>query len=129
MQFASLIAIALLTLLPGHTSLSGTWALDRLRSDFGKAAAPGRFVMQLEQIGDHLAATIFTDDANGQRVSYRECRIEVEPGTALLCLMPSDADEAWHVMAGSELTITRVIATRSQPIRQRLLLVRSTLLE
>ena len=118
-----------LTLLPGQASLTGTWALQRVKSDFGSVAAPKEFVLHIEQTGNHLAATIFTADANGQRVSYRECRIEPQPTGALTCLLPDGLDEAWQVTAEDELTITRLITARSQPVRQRLVLARATRLE
>lgn len=121
--------LCLITLLPGPANLTGTWALDRMKSDFGKADAPRQFVLQAEQTGDHLAATIFTADANGRRVNYRECRIEPQPTSALTCLMPDGVDETWQVTAADELTITRVITTKSKPVRQRLVLVRATRLE
>ena len=119
----------LLTLLPGPASLTGTWALERVKSDFGKADAPSQFVLQAEQTGNHLAATMFIADAGGKRVNYQECRIEPQPTGALTCLLPDGVDETWQVTAADELTITRVITTESQPVRQRLVLVRATLLE
>jgi hypothetical protein len=115
----------LLTLLPGQASLTGTWALERVKSDFGAVAAPQRFVLHLEQTANHLTVTIF----DGQRVSYRECRIEAPPSSALTCLLPDGIDETWQVTAADELTITRVVSMGSRPTRQRLVLARSTLLE
>ena len=123
------VLLWLLTLLPGQASLTGTWALERVKSDFGKADAPSQFVVQVEQTGSHLAATIFTADADGQQVSYRECRIEPQPTGAVTCLLPDGVDETWQVTAKDELTITRVITKKSQSVRQRLVLARATLLE
>ena len=62
MQIASSVVFALLTLLPGQGSMTGTWRLDRTKSDFGGADAPRLFVLHLEQIGNRLAATMFTAD-------------------------------------------------------------------
>lgn len=117
------IFLFLLTLLPA--SLTGTWALDRAQSDFGTADVPRQFVLQIEQTGIHLAATVFNADSTGQRVIYRQCRIE--PSGALTCL--DDVDETWQVIGANELTIRRVITAKSQAVRQRLVLERSTLLE
>ena len=119
----------MLTLLPGHASLTGTWTLDRVRSDFGNVGAPQQFVLQIEQTRNHLAATIFNADASGQRVSYRECRIEPQPNSTLTCLLPDGVDETWQVTSADELTITRVVTSKSQAIRQRLVLARSISLE
>ena len=121
--------LLLLTLLPAPASLTGTWAIDRVKSDFGRAAAPKAFFLQIDQTGNYLAATVFNADANGQRVSYRECSIGPQPGSALLCLMPDGVEETWQFTAADELTITRVITNKSQHIRQRLVLARATLLE
>jgi hypothetical protein len=131
MQIASLVVFALLSRLPGHGILTGTWHLDRITSDFGAADAPQLFALHLWQTGNLIAATIFTVDASGQRVTYRECRVEPQLDGLLSCVTPDGvtAEEAWQVTAANELTITRVITTKPKPVRQRLVLARSTLLE
>ena len=128
-RWRMLIVLFLLTLLPGHASLTGTWAMDRVRSDLGRADSPRQFALQIEQTGNHLTATIFNADTTGQRVSDRECRVEAQPSGSLSCLMPDGADEKWEVTSANELTITRVIMAKSQSVRQRLVLARSALLE
>ncbi|HLK49638.1 MAG TPA: hypothetical protein VKT49_15955 [Bryobacteraceae bacterium] len=115
--------------MPANASLTGTWAMDRIRSDFGKADAPRQFVLRIEQTGNHLAATVFSADAGGRRVSFRECRMEPQPSGALACLLPDGGDEQWQLTAANELTITRVITASLHPTRQRLVLERSTLLD
>ena len=122
-------ALFLLAALPVPASLSGTWSLERVKSDFGAADAPKRFVLELEQNRNQLAATVFTEDGNGSRVSYRECRIEPPPNSTLACLLPDGVDETWQVTSTDELTITRVITDKSQRMRQRLVLARSAVLE
>ena len=117
--------LILFTLLPGQAGLTGTWTLDRVRSEFGGAGVPQQFVVNTEQSGNHLAVTIFNADANGQRVSYRECRIEASG--SLTC--PDGVDETWQLTSANELTITRVLTLRSQAVRQRFVLTRSAVLD
>lgn len=130
MQIASSV-FALLTLLTGHANLTGTWRLDRIKSDFGTAAAPQQFVLDLDQTGNRLDATILSAGLDGKRVSYRQCRVESKLNGALSCITADGVttEETWQVTAPDELTITRVVPNESQPIRQRLVLARSTLLE
>src|SRR5690348_15849398 len=97
----------LLTLLPGHASLTGTWALKRIKSDFGAADAPRQFVLYVEQTRSHLTVTTISADNSAQRVSYRECRIETSLSGAVMCLMSNGVDETWQVTSTDELTITR----------------------
>lgn len=123
----AMIVLCLLTLLPGNTTLTGTWALDRVRSDFGAAAAPKEFVICLEQLpGSRLDITVITGDSNGQRVTYLEGLAPVDATSVLLRI---NADEEWRLTAADELTITRVIHIQSQSIRQKLVLARCTRLE
>lgn len=130
MQIAAVFVFALLTLLPGRASLTGTWSLDRTKSDFGKADTPRIFVVQLEQMGDRLDAAILSADVDGERVSYRECRVQTQLNGTLACISDGvKADETWQITALNELSITRIITKRSQAIRQRLVLARSTRLE
>jgi hypothetical protein len=130
MQIASSVVFALLTLLPGQGSMTGTWRLDRTKSDFGGADAPRLFVLHLEQIGNRLAATMFTADATGQRVTYRECRVESQPSGLLSCVTADGVtDESWQVTAADELTIRRVVTDKSRQASEHLVLARSTLLE
>ena len=133
MQFASLIAFSILALAPAHINLSGTWALDRLRSDFGAADAPRQLIVRVEQTDHYLGVTTLTVDDNGQRITYRECHAEAaHDGTRLLLCAISDStsgDEEWQVTPTGELAITRVVTARSHIIRQRLVLARSTLVE
>jgi hypothetical protein len=131
MQIGILIVISILTLMPGHATLSGTWALDRVRSDFGAADAPKQFVVRVEQTGSDLAVTLFTVDFNRKRLRYLECRAANQPDGVLSCVTPDGvtADEKWQVTGIDQLTITRVIAARSQTTRQRLVLARSSALE
>lgn len=123
------IVLLLLTLLPAQISLTGTWTMDRVKSDFGRADAPKAFVLHIEQTDNHLSATVFSADDNEERVSYRECRLEAQPDNALSCLMPDGVVETWQLVAADELKITRVVAYKSHPTRQRLVLARSTRLE
>jgi hypothetical protein len=129
MQLASSVIFCLLTLLPGHASLTGVWRLDKIKSDFGGADAPRRLVLYLQQDGNHLSATILIADANGQRLSYGECRVEAQPGSSLSCVLPDSTEEIWQVTVADELTISRVLSTKSRPIRQRLVLARASVLE
>ena len=120
------IVLFLLTLLPGQAGLTGTWTLDRVRSDFGREVAPRLFVLQIEQTGKYLAATVLEADASGQRVSYRECRVEPQPGSGVSCLLPDGVDdETWQITARDELTITQFIKTKDRTSRHRLVLERS----
>jgi hypothetical protein len=129
MQFA--VVLSLLTLLPGHASLTGTWSLDRVRSEFGGADAPTRFVLYLDHAADHITAIMLVTDGQGQRMGYWECRIEDQLNGVLSCVTDdgTTADETWQITAPDELTITRVVNTRSQPVRQKLVLARSKLLK
>jgi hypothetical protein len=129
MQFA--VVLYLLTLLPGPASLTGTWALDRVRSEFGGANAPTRFVLYLDDSAGHLTAIVLVADDHGQRMGYRKCRIERQLNGALSSVKTDGVatDETWQITVTDELTITRVVDSRSQPVRQRLVLARSKLLE
>ena len=131
MQAALLIVVSLLASLPRHRapSLNGTWALDRVRSDFGAARAPRQLVVRLDQEADCLDITMFIADANGRRVIYLEAQPPKDASTSLVWTSSEGAGEDWQVAASGELTITRIITLKSQIVRQRLILSRSSVLD
>lgn len=126
MPFASLIAIALITLSPGNPAgLTGTWTLNRMKSDFGAASAPTEFIVHVQQAGTNLDITVIAADANGQRVTFRQGQTPNATTTLLLSLDsdPAGVAEEWRLTSPDELTITRLFEVRSHLIRQRLVLV------
>jgi len=129
MQLASIVAYFMLTGLPVRVAnLTGTWTLDRTRSDFGGANGPNHYVLQIEQSGADLGVTVLSDDVDGQRVSNRQCRIDSQITGLLRCLTPDGVDETWRV-TGDSLAITRFARTRFSGWRQRLVLTRCTEVE
>ena len=127
MQLAALVAIGFLVPAYAAPNLTGTWVLDRGRSEFGAADALRQFVVYLNQTGDHLDITTLVVDAAGKRVSYRRAERE-----GLLLRVNADAgnvSEDWRITSPRELTITRLITTQYHVMRQRLVLVRSTQVE
>ena len=129
MQLVSIVAYFVLTGFPvSVANFTGTWALDRTRSDFGGAVAPRHYVLQVEQSGSYLAVTVLSDDADGQRVTYRQCRADGPITGLLLCLAPDGPDETWRI-SGDSLTITRIVRGKVSRLRQRLVLLRCTELE
>jgi hypothetical protein len=127
MQLVSIVAYFVLTGWPAAvTNLTGTWALDRTRSDFGGTDAPSHYALQIEQSGSRVAISVFTDDTDGRRVTYRQCLTDSQIGGLLTCLTPDGPDETWRV-SGDLLVVTRSVAGKRW--RQRLVLVRCTWLE
>src|SRR5689334_3784954 len=101
MHFASTVVFALLTLLPRQANLTGTWVLDRVRSDFGQADAPRRLILHLDEAGDRIAASIFIVGDKDQHVAYRECRVGIQLDGVLSCVTADGVspDEVWQVTA------------------------------
>jgi hypothetical protein len=129
MQFVSIVAYFVLTGFPvSVTNLTGTWALDRTRSDFGGAETPSHYALQIEQSGSYLAVTILSDESGGQRVTYRQCHTDGPITGLLLCVAPDGPDETWRI-SGDSLTITRSVRGKVSRLRQRLVLARCTELE
>lgn len=132
MLFASLIAIALVTLPPANPiGFTGTWTLNRIKSDFGAASAPKEFIVYVQQAGTNLDITVITADANGQRVTFRQGQTPNATTAVLLAVDSDPAENAgeWRLTAPGELTITRVIEEKSHIIHQRLVLSRASILE
>ena len=125
MQLVWIVAYFVLAGLPaGVVNLTGTWALDRTRSDFGGAGTPSHYVLQIEQSGSYLAVTVLSRDVDGQRVTYRQCRTDGQITGLLLCLTPEGPDETWRI-SGDSLIITRFAGR----VRQKLVLERCADLE
>ena len=85
---------------------------------------PNQCVIQIKQSGSYVDVTVLSDDADGRRVTYRQCRTDRQITGLLLCLTPDGQDEPRRVCVDS-LTIIRS-AGRS---RQKLVLERCTGLE
>ena len=113
---------------PSVPSLHGTWALDRVKSDFGSATAPRQFDVFLDQAGNRLDITVFIADSNGERVIQREA-LPPRLVDGSVWLISGDGGEDWRVTGMGELVITRTLAVQSRLVRQRLVLSRAADLE
>jgi hypothetical protein len=134
MFIASLVAISFLTLWPGVSGLTGTWALNLEKSEFG-LATPKQVVVHLSQTGSHLAICRVTTDSQGKHVSFWEynlTRDEVvramrEPVVLRMVSIPgTPTDEEWRLISSGELIITRSVLDGSRTVDQRLVLKPST---
>jgi len=107
------------------STLNGTWALDRVKSDFGAADAPRQFDVLLNQAGNRLDITVFIADSNGERVIQREA-LPPRLVDGSVWLISDNGGEDWRVTGMGELLITRTVAVHSRMVRQRLVLSMAT---
>jgi hypothetical protein len=134
MFFTSLVAVSFLTLWPGFSGLSGTWAINLEKTEFG-LASPGKLVVHLSQTASHLAICEVTTDSKGKHVSFWEydltrdeaMRSPREPVVLTATLIPgTPLNEEWRLLSSGELVITRSVFDGYETVNQQLVLKPST---
>lgn len=134
MFLTSLVAVSFLTLWPGFSGLSGTWATNLEKSEF-ELASPGKLVVHLSQTASHLAVCEVTTDSKGTHVSFWEH--DLTPGEAMLLsrervvltttsIPGTPLNEEWRLLASGELVITRSVFDGYKTVNQQLVLKPST---
>lgn len=122
------------------SGLSGIWALNRAKSNFGKVMASAQLVVRIERTGSRVATWRITTDSDGQHVSYRDyappgkqrSRIAAADSKPVTIALPAESTgatkitERWQVSEAGRLIIYGSIAGGPRTVDQLLVLEPST---